>query len=226
MSSTSFLDQVEPVSKKDRTLAILREAIITGKIDPGAPIAENRVSQRLGVAQGLVREALIELEHQGLVQRMPYRGTFVTKLSREDIEKIFRLRSELEALAGKWAKAQAKAADIAALRGLVEGMRQGAEKLDLDQFYKNDLAFHRKLWAVSGNEYLVDALERVVVPLFAFFLMKSTRLHESYIESVTIHERIIDALETKDAESVQQLIRETLSELKEEWFTKLLPKEA
>jgi len=225
MNNTNFFDQVESFSRKDRTLAILREAILAGKINPGEAIVENKVAQQLGVGQPLVREALIELEHQGLVQRIPYRGTYVTKLGRKDVEDIFRIRIELEALAGQWAKENATAANIASLRETVEEMRVAAERLDLDQFYKSDLVLHRKLWEMSGNQYLVEALERVVVPLFAFFVMKGTREHQTYVESADIHEKIINALETQDADSVHQLIRETLVTLKEEWFVKLLPEE-
>jgi DNA-binding GntR family transcriptional regulator len=223
MSNTNFLGHVESLSRKDRTLTILREAILKGRINPGEPIVESKVAQQLGVGQPLVREALIELDHQGLVQRIPYRGTYVRKLSREDIEKIFHVRIELEALAAKWAKDNAKSVDIAALRAFLSEMKQAAEALDLDQFYKSDLAFHRKLWALSENEYLADALERVVVPLFAFFVMKGTRVQKSYIDSVAIHGRIVDAIETNCRDSLRQLIRDVLGEMREQCFDQLLP---
>ena len=63
-----------------------------------------------------------------------------------------------------------------------------------DKFYQNDLEWHRKLWALSGNAYLEDVLERLVVPLFAFFVMKTSREREAYIESADMHARIVDAL--------------------------------
>jgi DNA-binding GntR family transcriptional regulator len=60
---------------------MMKQAILTGKIEPGEAIVENKVAQDPGVGTPLVREALIELEHQGFVQRFPYRATYVTKLS-------------------------------------------------------------------------------------------------------------------------------------------------
>src|SRR5438067_10532284 len=98
MSSATF-QKVEPISKKARVAASLREAIISGAIQSGEQIVEGKIAQEFGVGQGLIREALIELEHQGFVQRTPFSGTQVVKLSSEDAQQIFDLRIALEPLA-------------------------------------------------------------------------------------------------------------------------------
>src|SRR5436189_553616 len=97
MSST--FQKIEPISKKTRVVALLREAIASGAIQSGEQIVEGKIAQQFGVGQGLIREALIELEHQGFVQRTPYSGTQVTKLGLEDALQIFDIRIELEPLA-------------------------------------------------------------------------------------------------------------------------------
>lgn len=226
MSATIF-DQMEPLSKKDRIVAIMKQSIISGKINAGDPVVENRIAQQMGVGQPLVREALIELEHQGFVQRLPYRGTRVTKLSRADIEQIFNFRVELEPLAIEWAKRNAKTEDVAELKRLADGMKQAARAAepDLGKFYENDLAFHRKIWEVSGNKYLAEALERVVHPLFAFFWMKTPPEGETLLESAVKHEKVADALLTENAKSLRRLMCNTIGEFKEEWLTKLLPED-
>ena len=169
------LKLIQPISKRDQVVTSFKEAILSGIIQPGETIVESRLAQQLGAGIPLVREALIELEHHGYVQKVPYKGTTVTRLDHGDVEKIFRLRVELESLAIQWAKESVRPADIEELRGITRKMKEGANVLDLDQFYQNDLAFHRKLWEMSGNEYLVECLERIVMPLFAFFLMKDRR---------------------------------------------------
>src|SRR5262245_23494933 len=186
--SGKALKLIQPVSKRDQVVASFKEAILSGIIQPGEAIVESKVAQQLGAGIPLVREALIELEHQGYVQKVPYKGTTVTRLEQRDVEKIFRLRVELESLAVEWAKENVTPADIDDLGNITGKMKEGAEAHDLDQFYQNDLAFHRKLWEISGNEYLVDCLERVVAPLFAFFLMKDRRERESYLFSAAQHE--------------------------------------
>jgi len=85
-------------------------------------------------------------------------------------------------------------------------MERSAKELDLDQFYASDLEFHRKLWDLAGNSYLSDMLERVVVPLFAFFVMKTRREKASYIESAAMHGRIVEALAVKSAPELRELI--------------------
>lgn len=217
---------IQPVSKRDQVVSSFKEAILRGDIQPGEAIVESRVAQQLGAGIPLIREALIELEHQGYVQKVPYKGTTVTKLERREVEKIFRLRSELESLAIEWAGENVTSADVEDLRLITVRMTEAARTLNLDLFYQNDLAFHRKLWEISGNEYLADCLERVVAPLFAFFLMKDRRKRESYLFSAAQHEKIVEALPRLGGAKLRALMRNSVSEWKTEVFNAVLPRES
>src|SRR5438552_4205593 len=114
MSST--FQKIEPISKKTRVVALLREAIISGAIQSGEQIVEGKIAQQFGVGQGLIREALIELEHQGFVQRTPFSGTQVSTLTLEDAQQIFDIRIELEPLAVSLAGARAEPQQVDELR--------------------------------------------------------------------------------------------------------------
>jgi len=92
-----MLKLIQPISKKDQVVAAIKEAILLGTIGPGDQIVESRMARQLGSGIPLVREALIALEHQGFVQKTPYKGTTVTKLEPKQIREIFQLRVELEA---------------------------------------------------------------------------------------------------------------------------------
>jgi DNA-binding GntR family transcriptional regulator len=98
-------------------------------------------------------------------------------------------------------------------------MERAAQKVDLALFYQNDLDWHRKLWALSGNAYLVDVLERLVVPLFAFFLMKNRRERHVYVESALMHGRIVAALRDKSAAEARKLMKESLKDWKDDIMT-------
>ena len=211
-----MLEVIQPISKRDQVVRAVKEAILTGSIPPGASIVEARIAQQVGAGIPLVREALIQLEHHGFVQRTPYKGTTVTKLEPADIKQIFRLRVELEGLAIEWARENVTAADIEELRGVIKKMKQAAAELDMDQFYESDLDFHRKIWLMSGNSYLVDALERVTVPLFAFFVMKTRREPESYTESAIMHEKIVDAMSQMHATELSDVMKSSLSGWKDD----------
>lgn len=217
------LQHIKPISKKDQVIEEIKKAILLGRLASGEPIVENKVAQALGVGTPLVREALLELEHQGFVQKFPYKGTYVTRLSPSEIEQIFLLRIELESLAIEWAKQHATPADIDELRRLAQEMRQSAEALRLDWFYESDIAFHRKLWSLTGNPYLADTLERLVVPLFAFFLMRNDNDQENYTESAADHLRFVDSLASREAAELRQMVKESMTHWKDEMLARLFP---
>jgi DNA-binding GntR family transcriptional regulator len=222
--SRNMLKLIQPISKKDQVIAAIKEAILSGAIGPGDQIVESRMAHELGSGIPLVREALVALEHQGFVQKTPYKGTTVTKLEPKQIQDNFQLRVELEPLAVEWAKENITPNDVRELRVLIGRMERAAAGLDLDEFYQNDLEWHRKLWALSGNTYLEDVLERLVVPLFAFFVMKTSREREAYVESADMHARIVDALADGSAEEVRALMKESLSGWKTDMMTLLFSK--
>ena len=226
MMSGKALRLIQPVSKRDQVVASFKEAILGGAIQPGEAIIESKIAQQLGAGIPLIREALIELEHHGYVQKVPYKGTTVTKLERRDVDQIFRLRDELETLAIEWAKESATPEDVEYLRGITIKMKAAAQSLDLDQFYENDLDFHRKIWEISGNKYLAESLERIVVPLFAFFVMKNRRERKSYFASAAKHEQIVEALPRLSAAKLRGLMRDSLSCWRTEILDELLPGES
>ena len=211
-----MLKLIQPISKKDQVVAAIKEAILSGDVQPGDQIVESRMAQQLGSGIPLVREALIALEHQGFVEKTPYKGTTATRLEPRQIQEIFQLRVVLEALAIEWAKDNVTAEDIKELQGLIKRMEQAAADLDLDRFYESDLDFHRKIWNLSGNSYLAEALERVVVPLFAFFVMKTKHDPQSYIESAAMHGKIVEAFSNKSASELSELMRQSLSGWKDD----------
>lgn len=221
--SSNHLGLVQPLSKKDQVVALIRQAIIGGQLTAGDPIVESRIGSQIGAGTSLVREALIELEHQGFVRKIPYKGTYVTKLSHADVEGIFRLRRELETLAVEWAIERVTPADLDELRRLIERMRSAASELDLRQFYEYDLAFHRQLWQMSGNAWLVEALERLVPPLFAFFLIKTPRNQEHYLASVAEHAAIIETLRSGDTDAVRALMRSSVGVWRDDMLGTLFP---
>ena len=107
-----MLKLIQPISKKDQVVQAIKDAILTGSINPGDQIVESKIARELGSGIPLVREALIELEQDGFVQKTPYKGTIVTKLGPKEIREIFQLRVEIEALAVEWAKENVTPEDI------------------------------------------------------------------------------------------------------------------
>src|ERR1044072_8342036 len=142
MSKT--FERIEPVSKKTRVVAMLRQAILSGAVKGGEQIVEAKLAQEFGVGQGLIWEALIELEHKGFVQRTPFTGTIVPTLTIEDAHQIFEVRIELEPLAFSLAARKANARDTSTLGAIVEKTKLSAKAEDLEAFFESHLEFRRK----------------------------------------------------------------------------------
>ena len=184
---------------KDRVSELIKNAILTGKLEAGDRIVEMKLASDLGVGTTAVREALFELEAQGFVTRLTNKGTFVTQLSKDDVSEILTVRRELEGLAVQLLEQRATEEDIVSLRQIVSQMRACALENDLESFYKADLEFHRKIWALAGNRHLAKALDLTVVPLFAFFIMKNpSDSVAQLVDSADWHGRVVEAIANKD----------------------------
>src|SRR5437016_13744699 len=131
---TSKFQKLEPVSKKQRVVSSLKAAILSGTLQSGEAIVEGKIAQEFGVGQGLIREALIELEHQGFVQRTPFAGTQVTELTLQDAKHIYDIRIELEPLAFFLAGSHADGQHISELREMAEKTRIASKAGDLESF--------------------------------------------------------------------------------------------
>jgi DNA-binding GntR family transcriptional regulator len=150
----------------------LRESIISGELRGGDRIIEQKWAERLGIGQPTLREALHELEHQGLLRKTQQRGTYVTQLSPEDFRLIQEVRIPLEAIAvGKAAENFTPAADRE-LTAIVESMAgAGISEIDVKSFHESDVSFHRKIWELAGNKYLQNTLETITFRLFVFSIV-------------------------------------------------------
>jgi DNA-binding GntR family transcriptional regulator len=215
----STFHKVEPVSKKERVVSSLKKAILSGGLKSGEAIVEAKIAQQFGVGQGLIREALIELEHRGFVQRTPFSGTQVVQLSSEDAQQIFDIRIALEPLAVSLAGARLTTQRLDELNRLATKASRAADAQDLDTFFENHLAFRRQIWTLSGNKYLLQTLERAVVPLYALYLIRRPQRTGTVLETIADcveHQRnILAAYRAGDAGDARRISLEFLQRAKE-----------
>ena len=184
-----------PSAVPDRLVELFRNLILSGEWKPGSPIVETAIARSVGVSQPTVREALKHLEAEGLILRRQYRSCEVTNLTRDEVDQIFRLPVEWEALAAElavenranWAPDQLSAA--------AKLLMQSARAHDTDAFYRCDLEFHKTLWACTGNAFLTRALSQITVPLFAFWTLRHLRESDvDLVKQAAAHERIAQAI--------------------------------
>jgi DNA-binding GntR family transcriptional regulator len=193
MQNTSLT--INAKSLRDEIVEVLQRSIILGLSKPGAPLIERELAEQFGVSSIPVREALQELEGRGLVTKRPNRSCCVIELSPDELQQIFELRALLEPQVIRWAGKRMSKTDAASLQPLVEDLRRAAKEQDFAQFFYRDLCLHRRLWELSGNRWAAQALERTVLPLFAFGLMRDHRAEELNLQrEVEKHELMIKAL--------------------------------
>lgn len=165
-SQSSELSELPTATLKGHVAERIRHAILTGLFKPGERLNETHLANQFKVSRIPVREALLQLQEQGLVMNHPRRGMFVITLSEEDIQRINSLRILLEAEAIKLCRAGLTATVEKRLASLVEKMEGCNSASDFDASTL-DLEFHRTIWACSANPYLEKTLNSLVTVLFS-----------------------------------------------------------
>lgn len=189
----------------------IRNSIFSGELSPGAPLGEVHLAELHQVSQTTVREALVRLEHAGLVRRIHNVGTFVTQMSPREIQERLRLRVMLEGLAGMEAARFISSRQLAEIDERMEAMARAIGAVDYFAAGQADLEFHRTVWQCSGDSVLYQVLDQITVPLFAFVSLERQRRHERInTELVREHEPIVKALRERDPGAAQEAMRRHL----------------
>ncbi|RCS22048.1 GntR family transcriptional regulator [Phyllobacterium salinisoli] len=191
----------------------LRDMIIEGDLQPGQRIYENQVGEELGVSRTPLREALKFLASEGLVELVPSRGAVVKRFSPKDVEDMLIVIRSMEMLAARLACTKASDEDIARLRVLHDSMVRHYKAGERLEYYKLNQQIHTGIVALADNAPLaeVHGLLQSRVKRIRFIGHEGP---ERWADAVAEHERIIAALEARDAET---LARELDTHLENGW---------
>jgi DNA-binding GntR family transcriptional regulator len=206
---------IEPVPLTERVTAALKNAFFSGQLKPGDSIVERQVAREMNVGTPVVREALIDLKHQGFVRRVNNKGSSVTKFETEEVRQLYMLRIELETLSLQWARTRVTQAEIDELKRLADQLVEAGERGSRREFLERDFAFHRYCWSLSGNSFLAETLERLMAPLFAFVVLASGRPLTAAMARE--HYAIVEALRSLSEPEFSALIRKTITGFALRW---------
>lgn len=182
--------------------------MFSGRLGPGAPLREMHLARELGVSQATVREGLIQLEHAGLVTRIPNKGTYVLDLSAEEVIERCNVRIQLEQYAALEAARRLGKQDLAALERQVREISELASENAHSEMAQVDLEFHRAIWKKAGNATLYRTLEQVAAPLFHFISMRHSQSGEALTQVTSPHEPVVEALCRGRQRAIKEAIRE------------------
>ncbi|MCW9078018.1 MAG: GntR family transcriptional regulator [Gammaproteobacteria bacterium] len=213
MIATTPLDSVLPEAENttipDRIFSLIKEAIVEGDIPAGSKISEPELARAYGISRGPLREAIGRLEACGLVVRRPNVGARVVTLSSSQLIEIFHIREALEGMAARLAAQHMSDEEIADLRRLLGQHGEQIER-DTEHAYfqrEGDLDFHYRIVQGSHNTRMINLLCNDLyhlVRLYRYqFGMSSKRGPRAFVE----HEHIVDAIERRDAEMAELMMR-------------------
>lgn len=193
--SAPSLTGLTKTNLREQALASLRTAITSGQITPGTQMVETDLSEQLGISRGTLREAMRQLQQEGLLVAQSRGRLFVRRLGPKEIRDIFAVRAALEALAVAVLAAEADRTELVAeLRASLAGMSRAVEVHDLEQRIESDLAFHRALCRLSGNESLLHTWEGIEGSI-RMSIMYAGRDRAVANMDVPRHDAIVDAIE-------------------------------
>ncbi|MGN6286155.1 MAG: GntR family transcriptional regulator [Afipia sp.] len=196
---------------KTRAYEALKQAILSMEIYASPEptwIDERQLSEQLGVSRTPVREAIVMLEHEGLVKSVPRKGVMVLKKTKREVIDMIHAWAALESMAARLATLNASDADIAALRTLFQGFNEGHKPADhLSEYSSANLQFHQTIVKLSGSQVLVDMTEQILLHVRGIRQITIGR-DDRATRSMIDHLAIIDAIEKRDTERAMKLSRD------------------
>jgi DNA-binding GntR family transcriptional regulator len=216
--------KLRPVSTnvvlKDKVYEALKEAITLMDVysdESSLRLEERRLAEELGVSRTPVREAITRLEQDGLVEIIPRRGAFVVRKTKEQILEIICVWAALESMAARIATKRASDEQIAQLRKMFVTFNDGADamKANIDEYSETNIHFHHSVMGLAGCDLLSQTAEGLFMHMRSI-RSKAMRKKERAERSIVDHMSIIEALETRDADLAEKLIREHTLKLAEE----------
>jgi DNA-binding GntR family transcriptional regulator len=146
----------QSLNKKELVRQKLREEIISGRLNPGDAIAERTVAEEFEVSRVPVREALIQLERDGLVEISPGRGAQVRRFNAGNIESLYHLREALEGMAARLAAARTRPMELATFRQKFQDISANPSRKDLVSISRLGDEFHSAVIYGSRNSMIID----------------------------------------------------------------------
>lgn len=199
--------KVKKTSLADDAYERLRNEILENRLAPGFQAMEPEMAGHLDMSRTPVREALLRLESEGLVELIPRRGLRVLPLSPNDMREIYQILTSLESdAAARLATMKMSKKNLRLLSRATDQMEAAMEKEELDSWARADDVFHRKILELDGNARLLSVARNLSDQAHRARMM-TLRLRQRPINSVREHREIISAIEHGDAEKARVLFR-------------------
>ncbi len=194
----------------DRAYTALRDVIVKLNVydEPGdVRLDERQLAQDLGISRTPVREAMAQLEREGFVRSIPRRGIYVVRKTKREVIEMITAWAALESMAARQITTSASDGEIAGLRAMFATFEDGRLHARLDEYSEVNIQFHQAIIRMSRNSVLIHLAEN----LFAHMRMirrKTIGEDDRADRSIRDHMNIIHALEARETERAEDLVRQ------------------
>lgn len=203
--AASFSDEESRLPASERAYRQLKQLILDNEIPAGAQILELEAAARLGMSRTPVREAMVRLEQEGMVELRSRHGMRVLPISAEALAEIYDILTALEGMAAEMAARKgADPAELASLQHAVDEMEVALAEDDLGRWSKADARFHRLLVALAGNRRLAAIVEQVSDQAHRARLT-TLRLRPKPVGSNRDHAALVQAIRDRDPQRARDI---------------------
>jgi len=215
MTEKAVIQPIEPETRTlaDRVCDQIATAIVKGDISPGQKISEPELARNYGISRGPLREAIRRLEGWRLVERKPHVGARVVELSARELIEIYRVREALEGMACRLAAIDMPQDEIDRLRVLLDEHEASVDQLDGRSYFQKegDLDFHYRIVQGSRNGKLLELLGGDLYHLVRMYRYQFSVSSSRPKRALKEHRQIVDAIEARDPELAEMLMRRHIS---------------
>ena len=195
---------------KDRIYEELKRAITSVNIYATRDehrLDERQLSEELGVSRTPLREALCRLENEGFVKTIPRRGAFVARKSRKEILEMITVWAALESMAARLVTEHASDEEIQSLRNMFASYDGSQINANIDEYSEANISFHQALFNISHCDLLNEMTENLFIHMRSI-RMRTIHEQDRATRSIQDHLHIIEALEARDADLAERLVRQ------------------
>ncbi len=192
-------------SLRGQVFTKIQDDIINGRYEPGDSLVETKLAEELGVSRTPVREAIRQLELEGLVTYIPNKGVYVTGITKDDIQDIYTIRSLIEGLAVRWAVERIEAEELKKLEETVELMAYYTKKGDMEQVTKLDTRFHEVIYDACKSRVLQNTLKNLLRYVKKARLT-SLKVPKRAYQALEEHKQILHAFKSHEPEKGERLM--------------------
>ncbi len=204
--------ELRRVNLREQATKVLRDFIISGRIPPGSKIVEREVAALLGISRAPARDALMDLEKEGLIISQ-LDARYVIDPNEQDIEELHQVRSLLERFAVELAAHNTSEENQIALNDALTQMEDAVSKRDYAEFTKSDVQTHELIWMQSENIHLQRALHSILGPMFVCISRNAENF--DWDDTLHLHRDLIECINRGDApgalESLERHIESSLT---------------